>query len=107
VSTIRDANDDIQAAKKIWLPWWVVLCWMAVCALIVWPLVEFGRFDLATPILNCIGVLGFAIVFKRELRRYARFWITMTIIAALHLPLIWFVPWTSGWVPALAIGLID
>lgn len=107
MSIIRGVNDDIKAAKRIWLPWWVVLCWMAVCALIVWPLVEFGRFDLATPILNCIGVLGFAIAFKRKLMRCAWFWITMTIIAGLHVPLILFVPWTTKWIPALAIAGID
>ena len=102
-----EIKDEIRAAKKIWLPLWGVLCWMAACALIVWPLVELGRFDLATPILNCIGVLGFVIVFKRKLGRRAWFWITMTIIAALHVPLIVFIPWTTKWVPALAIAVID
>jgi hypothetical protein len=31
----------------------------------------------------------------------------MTIVAALHVPLMLFVPWTSKWVPALAIAAID
>jgi hypothetical protein len=31
----------------------------------------------------------------------------MTVLAALHIPLILFVPWTTKWVPAIAIALID
>ena len=31
----------------------------------------------------------------------------MTIIAALHVPLVLFIPWTTKWVPALAIATID
>jgi hypothetical protein len=31
----------------------------------------------------------------------------MTILAALHVPLILFVPWTTKWVPAIAIAAID
>jgi len=31
----------------------------------------------------------------------------MSIMAALHVPLILFVPWTTQWVPALAIAAID
>ena len=30
----------------------------------------------------------------------------MIILAALHVPLILFVPWTSKWVPALVIAVI-
>jgi hypothetical protein len=41
--------------------------------------------------------------FKSKLRRQAWFWIAMTVSAALHVPLILFVPWTARWVPALAI----
>jgi hypothetical protein len=31
----------------------------------------------------------------------------MIFIAALHVPLILLIPWTTQWVPALAIGVID
>jgi len=31
----------------------------------------------------------------------------MTMIAALHVVLIWWIPWTAKWVPAIAIGAID
>jgi len=46
-------------------------------------------------------------VLKWRLRRHAWFWITMTVIVALHVPLILFVPWGTRWVPALAIAAID
>ena len=31
----------------------------------------------------------------------------MTTLAALHIPLVLFVPWTTKWVPAIAIAAID
>jgi hypothetical protein len=104
---IADIKKDIQAARQVRLPWWGVLCWMAGCALLVWPLVKLRRLDLALPILNCVAVLGFAIALKRKLSRHMWFWITMSVIAVLHVPLIMFVPWTTMWVPAIAIAAID
>jgi hypothetical protein len=103
----KQIKSDIKAAKKIWLPWWVVLCWGACCALVVWQLLVRGRFDLAVPTLNCIAVLIFVIILKRTLARHVWFWIAMAIIAALHALLVLYVPWTSKWVPALAIAAID
>lgn len=104
---IDDIKSDIKSAKQIRLPWWGVLCWMAACALIVWPLVKLGKFDLALPILNSIAVVGFTIALKRKLGRHVWFWATMTVLAALHVPLLLFVPWTTKWVPAIAIAAID
>jgi hypothetical protein len=108
MSLIQDVKNDIREAKKIRLPWWGVLCWMAACGLIDWMLIVIGRFDdLALPTTNCIAVLGFLIVLKRRLKRYAWFWTIIFIIAALHVPLILLIPWTTEWVPALAIAVID
>jgi hypothetical protein len=102
-----DIKNDIRAAKKIWLPWWAVLCVMIGGGLGCWLFDHLGRFDLALPTMNGVAVFGFAIAVKRELSRRAWFWITMAVIAALHVPLILFVPWTTRWVPALAIAAID
>ena len=55
-------------------------------------------------LLACLGLM---IVFKWRLRTQAWFWITMAVIAALHVPLILFVPWGTSWVPAPAIAVID
>jgi hypothetical protein len=45
-----------------------------------------------------------------RLKQHGWFWLTMIVLAALHVPLILFVPWTTKWVPALAIipiGIAD
>ena len=103
----NDIRNDIKAAKKMRLPLWGVLCGIIGSTLSAWLFDHFGRLDLALPTLNSIGVLGFVLVLKWQQRRCAWFWITMTILAALHVPLILFVPWTTKWVPAIAIAAID
>jgi hypothetical protein len=103
----NDIKGDIKAAKKIRLPWWGLLCLGTVSLPIYWLFDHFGRLNMALPTLNCIVVLGFVIAVKRKLRWHAWFWGTMAILAALHVPLILFVPWTTKWVPALAIAAID
>ena len=103
----KDIKNDIKAAKKIWLPWWAVLCLIIGGLPVVWLFDHFGKLDLFLPTFNCIAILGFAIAVKRNLRRHAWFWGTMAILAALHVPLILFVPWTTKWVPAIAIAAID
>lgn len=104
---IQDIKNDIRDAKKIRLPWWGVLLWMGACGLIEWLLIDFGKMDLALPTLNSVAVVGFTIALKRKLGRHAWFWGIMAVIAALHVPLVLFVPWGSKWVPALAIAAID
>jgi hypothetical protein len=102
--------DDIKAAKKMRLPWWGVLSGMAGCLPITLLLDHLGRFDLALPTLVSIGMLGVAMAIKWNLRRRLWFWITMTVIVALHVALILSVPWTTKWVPAIVIipfGIAD
>jgi hypothetical protein len=74
---------------------------------IYWLFDHFGALNRALPTLNSVGMLGIAIAVKWQLRRHAWFWGTVAIHAALHVPLILFVPWTTKWVPALAIAAID
>jgi hypothetical protein len=103
-------DNEMKATKQVRLPWWGVLCWMIGCALIVWLFDHLGRFDLARPTLYSIGMLGVAFAIKWKLRRHVWFWITMTILAALHVPLILLVPWTTKWAPAnviIPIGIAD
>jgi hypothetical protein len=85
------------------LPWWGVLC--VIIGSMAFSLVfyRFGRFDLVQPTGICIIVLVFAIVMRWKLRQHLWFWITMTVVTALHVPLILFVPWTTRWVPAFVI----
>jgi hypothetical protein len=44
-------------------------------------------------------MVAVAIALRWKLRQQVWFWITMTILAALHLPLILLVPWSTKWIP--------
>jgi hypothetical protein len=68
--------------------------------------VHFGRFDLARPSLISAATLAIAIGLRWSLRRHLWFWITIIFLAALHLPLILFIPWTTKWIPAVVIAPI-
>jgi len=103
----NDVKNDIKAAKKIWLPWWAVVSLIIVGMPIPWLFDHFGKVNLFLPTFNSVAVLAFAIAVKRKLRRHVWFWGTMALLAALHVPLILFVPWGTRWVPALAIAAID
>ena len=70
---------------------------------IFWLFDHFGRFDLALPALSTVLTLGGVIAIKWKLRRQGWFWITMTVIVALHLLLVFSVHWTTKWVPAVLI----
>jgi hypothetical protein len=107
VSLGNDVRDEIEAAKKLRMPGWAVVCVIIASFLCAQLFERFGKLNLVLPILNSIGVLGFVLGFKRKLWQHAWFWGTMAVIAALHVPLILFVPWTTGWVLALAIAVID
>jgi hypothetical protein len=103
----NDVKNEVKAARKMRLPWWGVLCVIIGALPIYWLFDHFGRLNIALPTLNCVGMLGFVIAVKWKLRRHVWFWATMAFLAALHLPLILFVPWTTKWVPAIAIAAID
>jgi hypothetical protein len=107
MSIAGDVKSDIKAAKKMRLPWWAVLCLLVFGMPLPWLFDHFGKLNLMLPIWNSVAVLGFMLVLKWRLRWHAWYWITMTVVAALHVPLILFVPWGTRWVPALAIAAID
>jgi len=107
MSLTNEVKSDIKAAKKMRLPWWAVLCLLVFGMPLPWLFDHFGRLNLMLPIWNSVAVLGFMLALKWKLRRHAWFWGTMAILAALHVPLILFVPWGTRWVPALAIAAID
>ena len=79
-------------------------------ALLAWLFDHLGRFDLVRPALYSMAMLGIAIAIKWKMRRHVWFWITMSVIVALHILLILFVPWSTRWVPAVVIipvGIAD
>lgn len=107
MSLAKDVKSDIKAAKKLRLPWWGVLGLMVGAFLCAWLFDNFGKLELVLPFLNSILVLGFMLVLKRKLWPYRWFWISMAVLAALHVPLVLLVPWTTRWIPALTIAAID
>jgi hypothetical protein len=104
---LANIHGDIKAARRMRLPWWGVLCAIIGGLPIVWLFDHFGKLNLFLPTFNCVAILGFTIAVKWKLRRHTWFCGTMAILAALHVPLILFVPWTTKWVPAIAIAAID
>jgi hypothetical protein len=106
MSIANDIKRDIKEAKKIRLPWWAEVCLIVGSVPIFFLFDHFGKFDIALPTLVSIGMLGFVIRVKWQLRRHAWFWGTMIVLAALHASLISFVAWTTNWVPAAVTGAI-
>ncbi len=107
MSLRTDVKKEIKVAQKVWFPWWAVLLWMAFCLPVVWYFDHIGRLTAALPALNFLAVLGFLIALKWRLRRRVWFWIVISILAVLHGLFVWYVPWTTKWVPAIAMGLVD
>ena len=104
---MNEVKSDIKAAKKVCLPWWGVLCLLIGGMPLPWLLERFGRPNLMMPMWNSVAVLALIFALKRGLYRQTWFWLTMAVIAVLHVALVLFVPWTRLWVPALVIACID
>jgi hypothetical protein len=83
------------------LTWKGILAVMGGTLPIALLFVYFGRFDLARPTLLSLIVMVVALAMKWELRGRAWFWVTMAIIAILHVLLIVAFPWTTRWIPAI------
>jgi len=107
VSLAKEVQEEIKDARKLHIPWWGVVCAATGSFLCAWLFDKFGKLQLVLPMLNSVAVLGFVIALKRKLWPRAWFWGCMAAIAALHVPLILYVPWGTRWFPALAIAGID
>uniref|UniRef100_E6QP31 Transmembrane protein n=1 Tax=mine drainage metagenome TaxID=410659 RepID=E6QP31_9ZZZZ len=59
-----------------------------------------GRPDLDYPVIAASGAIAFAVRGRWELRGHWWFWVTVVAIVCLHVPLILFIPWKAGWIPA-------
>jgi hypothetical protein len=95
-----------QEDKQMRLSWRGVLGVMLGTAALAFVFISLRRFDLARPAMVSIAMVGLAIVMRWKLHKHVWFWITMTLLAALHLPLILFIPWTTKWIPAILIAPI-
>jgi hypothetical protein len=47
------------------------------------------------------GIL-FAIKIRWDLRNHAWFWSIIAVLLVLHIPLLLFIRWPNGWIPAIA-----
>ena len=96
--------------RQMRLSWKGGLCVFFGTILLALMFVSVGRFDLARPTMVSVAMVSLAITMKWKLRTHGWFWITIVILAVLHIPLILFVPWTTKWIPAILIapiGIVD
>jgi magnesium-transporting ATPase (P-type) len=106
VSISSEAKADIKAAQKVRLPWWALVFIGVLSLPIFWLFDHFGSLGISLPVLDSIIALGFVLYVKRRLSRHWWFWMIMAVIAALHVLLIWSIPWTEGWKPAAVAGVL-
>lgn len=98
---------DLGAAKRIHLPWWMLLALALSAAFCAALFDHIGRIDLALPVMNSLVVFGYLIKLRWNLKTRIWFWGTMIVCAALHVPLMMSIPWTIKWVPPFAIATLD
>jgi hypothetical protein len=53
---IAQAAMDIEAARKIWLPWRILLPWGLFCLIVMLVCDHFGKLDISMPLLVSIGM---------------------------------------------------
>jgi hypothetical protein len=98
---------DLKAAKKIHLPWWLGLTLAVSAAFCAAMFDHLHRIELTLPVMNSVIVFGYLIRLRWRLRDRVWFWLTMLVCAALHVPLIMAIPWTTKWVPPVAVAVFD
>lgn len=92
------------------LPLWGYI-FIPVGAFLLFALFDrFGNVALARPTVFSVSIIIIAVAMRWKLAGHVWFWITMLSLAALHVPLILFIPWTTKWIPVLVIipiGIAD
>jgi hypothetical protein len=96
--------------RQMRLPWWGVLCVIIGAFLLFFLFDHFGKLAIARPTLYSVAIISITVAMRWKLKGHMWFWITMIVLAALHVPLVLLVPWTTRWVPAfviIPIGIVD
>jgi hypothetical protein len=106
MSIRAEAEDDIKAAKQVRPPRWALVLIGFACLPVFWLFDHFGSLNIALPVLNGLIVLAFVLYVKRRLFRKWWFWLTIALIELVHALVIWSIPWTDDWHPALVGGVI-
>jgi len=105
---MNELKREIQEAKKLRRLSWRTQLLMIVIGIPTFYLylIYGGRIEPVWPSMLTVIVLGIVIRFKWKLRRQTWFWVTMAVIAVLHVLWILFVPWTTKWIPVFVyIGI--
>ena len=108
MSQINELKREIQETKKLRrLSWRTKLLMIAIgIPTFYLYLIYGGPIQLVWPSMLTVIVLGVVIRFKWKLRKQAWFWVTMAVIAVLHILWVLFVPWTTKWIPVFVyIGI--
>jgi hypothetical protein len=106
MSQINELKHEIQEAKKLRLSWRTKLFIFIVGAPTTFLFALYGRLEMVWPLAITIGMIGILIRFKWRLRRQTWFWVTMAMIAVVHVLWVLFVPWTTKWIPVFVyIGI--
>ncbi len=106
MSQTNELKREIQEAKKLRLSWRTKLFIFIVGAPTTFLFALYGRLEMVWPLAITIGMIGIVIRFKWKLRRHTWFWITIAVIAVLHVLWVLFVPWTTKWIPVFVyIGI--
>jgi phosphatidylserine synthase len=88
------------------LPWWGVVGIFFGSLALCWVLNRFGRLEESIPIAGGSAMCTIAVRLKWELRDRPWFWITMAIVVLIHILLIVNIPWTSRWIPSIAMAAV-
>jgi hypothetical protein len=102
-----DLTGDLNAAKRIRLPWWLGLTIAVSAALCAAMFDHLKRIELALPVMNSLVVFGYLIRLRWRLRGRIWFWMMMLVCGGLHIPLIMIIPWTTKWVLPVAVAIFD
>jgi hypothetical protein len=101
-----DVRGDIKRAQKLKVPRWILLSIAIFCFPVFWIFDQYGNLNEAVPIIDVVVVFAFVIIVKRTHCKELWFWATIIVLAIVHGCLLWYIPWTSGWIPALAAGAL-
>src|SRR6266567_3765702 len=84
--------------RRMRLPLWGYI-FIPVGAFLLFALFDhFGKFALARPTVFSVSIIIIAVAMRWKLKGRVWFWITMASLAALHVPWILFIPWTTKWI---------
>ena len=84
---------------------WTGLLITAIVSPVFFVFVYLGRPKMGFTAVIVLGLSIFAVKLRWRLRRYVWFWVTIIVVLALHVPLLFFIRWPETRVPTLAYSL--